>query len=43
MKSYLNSKLILFNKILSKKSFIISDSTIKEFKILKKIAKKKEN
>ncbi len=42
MKSYLNSKLILFNKILSKKSFIISDSTIKEFKILKKIAKKRK-
>ena len=42
MKSYLNSKLILFNKILSKKSFIISDSTIKEFKILKKNCKKKK-
>ena len=41
MKSYLNSKLILFNKILSKKSFIISDSTIKEFKILKKLQKRK--
>ncbi len=41
MKSYLNAKLILFRKILSKKSTIISNKEIPTFKILKKIAKKK--
>ena len=41
MKSYLNAKLILFRKILSKQSTIISNKEIPTFKILKKIAKKK--
>ena len=31
MKSYLNSKLLLFNKILSKK-VVISDGSLKEFR-----------
>ncbi len=42
MKSYLNAKLILFRKILKKKSTIISDQEIKQFSIIKKIAKKKK-
>jgi len=41
MKSYLNAKLILFKKILSKNSIVISNKEIPTFKILKKIAKKK--
>ena len=41
MKSYLNSKLILFNDILSKNKVIISDKFLKEFSILKKISIKK--
>ena len=41
MNSYLSSKLILFKEILKKKSFIISDKEIKQFSLLKKIAKKK--
>ena len=41
MKSYLNAKLILFRKILIKKSTIISNNEIPTFKILKQIAKKK--
>ena len=41
MKSYLNAKLILFRKILGKKSVVISNKEIPTFKILKKIAKKK--
>ena len=39
MKSYLNAKLILFKTILSKKSSIVLDKTIKEFPLLKKIVK----
>ena len=39
MKAYLNSKLILFKKILKKKTNIVLDKNIKEFKTLKKIAK----
>ncbi|MBD1147004.1 UDP-N-acetylmuramoyl-L-alanyl-D-glutamate--2,6-diaminopimelate ligase [Pelagibacterales bacterium SAG-MED28] len=42
MKSYLNAKLILFKKILSKKSTIISNDKISTFKILNQIAKKKK-
>ena len=42
MKSYLNSKLLLFNKILSKKKVVISDGSIKEFPVLKKISKKRK-
>ena len=41
MKAYLNAKLILFRKILSKKSTIISNDKIPIFKILNQIAKKK--
>ena len=37
MNSYLNSKLILFSKLLSKKSNVVTDKTIKEF------SKNKEN
>ena len=40
MKSYLNAKLILFRKILKKKSLIISDNNIAPFKILKKSQKR---
>ena len=42
MKAYLNAKLILFKKILSKNSSIILDKTIKQFFYLKKIAKKRK-
>ena len=42
MKSYLNSKLILFKKILKKNSTIILDKSINEFPILSKIAKSKK-
>ena len=38
MKSYLNTKLILFKKILKKNSSIVSDKTINEFHALKNIA-----
>ena len=41
MKSYLNSKLILFEKIIDNNRTIISDQGIKPFKLLKKISKKK--
>ena len=39
MKKYLNAKLILFKKLLKKRKFLITDSQIKEFPILKKISK----
>ena len=42
MNSYLNSKFILFKKILSKGKTIISDKTIKEFEFLKKIANRRK-
>jgi len=42
MKSYLDAKLLLFNKIISKKRTIISDKSIKEYSILKKISKKRD-
>ena len=42
MKSYLNAKLVLFKKILPKKKIVISDKSIKEYSILKKICKKRE-
>ncbi len=42
MSDYLNSKLLLFKKLLKKKNFVITDSDIKEYKILKKITKKKK-
>ncbi len=41
MKSYLNAKLILFKEILKKKSTIISDNEIPIFKVLKKIASRR--
>ncbi len=41
MKAYLNAKLILFNNLLSKKKTIISDSSIKQYQILKKISKRR--
>ena len=41
MKSYLNSKLILLNEILIKKSTIITDKEIQPFSNIKKIAKKR--
>ncbi len=41
MKNYLKAKLILFSKLLDKKSFIISDRSIKQYSILKKIANKR--
>ena len=41
MKAYLNAKLILFSKLLTKKSLIISDKSNKQFSILKRISKKK--
>ena len=42
MKSYLNAKLILLKKIISKGKTIISDSTIKEYSIIRKISKKRK-
>ena len=41
MKAYLNSKLILFSKLLLKNRHVIADSSSKIFSILKKISKKK--
>ena len=42
MKSYFKAKLILFNRILTKKKIVISDKSIKEFMVLKKISKKRQ-
>jgi len=39
---YLNSKLYLFNKLLKKKSKVIGDTSIPEFKKIKKISKKRK-
>ncbi len=41
MKAYLNSKLILFSKLLSKNKHVIADSSSKHYPILKKITKKR--
>ena len=41
MNSYLNAKMILFREILNKKSTIISDKELKQFNLIKKIAKRK--
>ncbi len=38
MKNYLNSKLILFSKLLKKKKYVITDKNLKQFKNLKKIS-----
>ena len=43
MKQYLKAKLHLFTKILPTKKIIITDKSLKEFKILKKIAKKRNH
>ena len=40
MKAYLNAKLLLFSKILTKKKVVISDKSIKIFSILKKFQNK---
>ncbi len=42
MKAYLNAKLILFSKLLPKKSYVIADKSIKEYSILKRISKNKK-
>ena len=42
MQKYLKAKLLLFNKLLPKYSYIISNKFNKEFKILKKISKKRK-
>ncbi len=41
MKAYLASKLILFSKLLKQNSYIISDKSIDQYSILKKISKRK--
>ena len=41
MQSYFKSKMHLFKNILSKNRIIISDKSLKEFKVLEKISKKK--
>ena len=42
MRSYLNAKLYLFEKILKKGKIIISDKSLKEFSYLKKISKRRK-
>ena len=42
MKNYFNSKMILFSKLIQKNKFIITDSDLKVFPIIKKIAKAKK-
>ncbi len=42
MRNYLNAKLILFRDILKKNKSIISDNTLKEYNLLKKISKIKK-
>ena len=42
MRSYLNAKMLLFNKLMSKRKIIISDKSLKQFALLKKISKKRE-
>ena len=39
IKNYFNSKMILFNKLLNKNSYVISDSKINHYKILMKSIK----
>ena len=41
MKNYFSAKLILFKKLLKKKSTIITDSEIKEYRVFKRLQKKK--
>ena len=42
MKNYLNSKLLLFKHILQKKSTVITDTDIQQYKKIKKIQKKRK-
>ncbi len=42
MKAYLNSKLILFSKLLPKKSYVISDKHIKHYPKIKKISQNRK-
>ncbi len=42
MKNYLNSKLLLFKHILKKKSTVITDTDIQQYKRIKKIQKKRK-
>ena len=42
MRSYLKAKMILFNKIISKKKIIITDKTLKQYELLKRISKKRQ-
>ena len=42
MKQYLNSKKILFKRLLEKNKYIITDNSLKEFSDLTKIAKKRK-
>ena len=42
-KDYLNSKLILFKNLLNKKSNIITDADIPQYKVIKNIAKRKKH
>ena len=42
MKAYLRAKLILFSKLLPKKSYVITDKFIKEYSILEKISKNRK-
>ena len=42
MKKYLEAKLILFKKLLNRNSYIITDKSIPEFKIIKKIVQKRK-
>ena len=42
MNNYFSSKMILFRKLLDKKKYLITDSDIKEFSLLKNIAKKRK-
>ena len=42
MKAYIKAKLILFKKLLPKKSYVIADKSIKEYSILEKISKKRQ-
>jgi len=42
MKAYLNSKLILFSKLLAKKSYVIADKSIKQYSILRKISNNRQ-
>ena len=42
MKAYLNAKLILFRNVMSNKKTIITDKSIKEFSLLKRISKNRK-